>query len=172
MGAFGGTAAAGAARITANGNSDPTYDIFVAASKTYTTDASGGTAGTFSAQVSPIGYYGFVGYGSTKRVALFAGLPAIPGTYRANVTFYCGLASKATLTLSDKLGAVLATATMDLPADTWIQKTAQDWFGVSQVPEDAQLKVEVTAGGLTGYISVIDNNSNDAVVRSLFHNPN
>ena len=136
---------------------------FLVAARTSNVDPAG-RPGTFSAGVRPLAPAALLSAGAR---ATFAGLEQTSGGtgFRTNLAFLGSAAgASGTLSLLDPAGLSLATAPVAVGADQWMQKGLADWFPGTAIPKDARADLQVSAGALDAYASVIDNGSGDPVV--------
>ncbi len=130
--------------------------------RTSNVDPSGLRQGTFGSQQKPVPVLSFVT--SADAGAAITGIRQ-DAAFRTNVGFAAG-ADGATyaLTLATADGATVATTTASLGSFGWTQPGVQDLFPTVTIPQDATLRVKVTAGSVDVFDSSIDNLSGDPVV--------
>lgn len=131
----------------------------VVAGRTANVDPRGERAGTFGGAQEAIPRAAFARAGDALALA---GL-SHGAASRTNVTFVAGADGaswRATLLARD--GREAGTASGTLVSSGWSQTTLLQL--VPSAPDDARLHVEVTAGSLTAFASVIDQSSGDPVV--------
>ncbi|MGE5715389.1 MAG: hypothetical protein ACM369_01970, partial [Acidobacteriota bacterium] len=133
--------------------------------RTSNVDPAGTRPGTFGAQQKPVPLLSFLS--SADEGALITGLRQ-NAAFRTNVGFAAGAEGASwTLTLRDKTGATLATATGGLGPFGWTPPNVQALFPAHSIPDDAALDVKVTSGSVDVFDSSIDNASGDPVVTAI-----
>lgn len=133
--------------------------------RTSNVDPSGVRPGTFGSQQKPVPLLSFVS--SADAGAAVTGIRQ-NAAFRTNVGFAAGADGAAyTLTLANADGATVASSSASLGAFGWTQPGVQDLFPGTTIPENATLRVNVTAGSVDVFDSSIDNLSGDAVVTPI-----
>ena len=133
--------------------------------RTSNVDPSGVRQGTFGSQQKPVPLLSFVT--SADAGAAITGIRQ-DSAFRTNVGFAAGAdGASYALTLTTAEGATVAATTASLGAFGWTQPGIQDLFPTVTIPQDATLRVKVTAGSLDVFDSSIDNLSGDPVVTPI-----
>ncbi|MBL8115881.1 MAG: carboxylesterase family protein [Acidobacteria bacterium] len=153
-GLAGGEVAAGAIRVESSGS-------VLALARTRNVDPSG-RPGTFSGMKPALPLARIAGAGRTQT------LPGVTvsGAYRTNLALLGGTAGgRVSMTLRGPSGERLAgPVSASLSAWEWTQKSLPDWFGISAAAAGSRVDLDVEAGSVDAYASVIQNGSGDPVL--------
>ena len=140
-------------------------DRFLVFGQTQNVDPSGQRPGTFAASQAAIPLPGQL---------LVAGQTGTITGVEQSSRFRSNLALLATeggaagsLRLRGPGSETLGTASFTLPANHWQQKSISDWFPGVTFSGAARADILVSAGGLDGYLSRIDNSTGDPVVLTV-----
>ena len=133
---------------------------FYAAARTANVAGGAGTFGAFVRAVEPSEFLGAGGR------AVLAPIQQMTGTegFRTNLALLSGPAgAKGKMRLAGDDAGDLEVE-FELPADSWVQKRVQGWFGPTTSIGSRYVVVEVDSGSVDAYASRIDNGTGDATV--------
>lgn len=137
-------------------------DRFLVFGQTQNVDPSGQRPGTFAASQAATPLPGRLLV--TGQTGTITGVEQ-SSRFRSNLALLATEGGAAgSLSLRGPGGETLGTASFTLPANQWQQKSISDWFPGVTFSGAARVGLFVSAGGLDGYLSRIDNSTGDPVV--------